>query len=205
MTKPEARQRKRDDLRDAALRAMHTHGSAVQLNQVAHEAGLTSGAVLYHYPDLKELLLEANHAGMERFYGQRMEVIGQFTDPGQKLVAAIRAGLPANRDDPDVRLLCELGGSAGRNRVYGALLSSLYDRQVAMYQTILDSGQAYGVFDLPQGSQQIARTIVALEDAYGYRIIAGHPSIGYQQAVDLVLDYARLATGHTLQDSTAHG
>ncbi|MGH3096076.1 MAG: TetR/AcrR family transcriptional regulator [Streptosporangiales bacterium] len=192
------RQDRRADLRDAARRAILQHGTAVKLNQVAREAGLTSGAVLYHYPDLKDLLLEANHAGMERFYEQRMKAIADIADPAEKLVATVRAGLPVDADDPDVRLLCELGGSAGRNRIYGALLSSLYDRQVSMYQMMLDSGQATGVFTLAQDSRTLARNIVALEDGYGYRIVAQHPTIGYEEAVELILDYARLATGHPL-------
>ena len=53
------RSERRAELQAAAQRAMAAHGANVQLNQVAREAGLTSGAVLYHYPDLQELLLDA--------------------------------------------------------------------------------------------------------------------------------------------------
>lgn len=180
---------------------MLEHGTDVKLNQVAKEAGLTSGAVLYHYPDLNELLLEANQAGLERFYDQRLRAIADISDPPQRLVATVRAGLPTDSDDPDVRLLCELGGSAGRNRVYGTLLTSLYERQVSMYQTILQGGEAQAVFVLAQDSLSIARNIVALEDAYGYRILARHPSIGKDEAVELILDYARLATQNPLETS----
>lgn len=56
-----------------------------------------------------------------------------------KLVVTVRAVLPADGEDLDVRP--ELGGSADRNRGLPALLSSLYDRQVSIYQTILDAGQ----------------------------------------------------------------
>ena len=50
---------------------MAEHGAGVRLNQVTEEAGLTSGAILYHYKDLQELLVDANRAGMERFYDER--------------------------------------------------------------------------------------------------------------------------------------
>jgi AcrR family transcriptional regulator len=190
---------RRLDLIEAARRAIIAHGvDRVQLSHVAEEAGLTSGAVLYHYPDLSELLLEAQHAGMERFYEQRLKRLSTFTDPAEKLITTIRSGLPTGPLDPDVRLLNELGGAAGRNRVYGVLLTSLYDRQVSMYQSILDTGAALGVFKLTTDSVTISRNLVALEDAYGYRITARHPLIGPVEAAELILSYARTATGHEL-------
>jgi AcrR family transcriptional regulator len=200
MAQRKSRADRRMDLIDAARRAMIQHGAeGVHLNQIAEEAGLTSGAVLYHYPDLRDLLIEAHHAGMERFYEQRIKKISGIANPAQKLITTIRSGLPEGPEDAGVRLLCELGGAAGRNRVYGTLLTTLFDRQVSMYQTILETGAAQGIFTLAQSSETISRTLVALEDAYGYRIIARHHSIGPDEAVELILDYARLATGHELR------
>lgn len=198
MTKPKGAQTRREALVGAAQRAALEHGAAVNLKQVAQAAGLTSGAVLYHFPDVQQLLLEANRAGMERFYDQRIEALAGVDDPASKLVMTVRTGLPTGTEDASVRLLCELGGAAGRNPVYAALLTALYDRQVALYQVILESGSAHGVFTLASDSLTIGRNLVALEDAYGYRIIARHPTIDPDTAADLILDYARLATGHPL-------
>ena len=76
MNTRKSRTQRRQDLIEAARRAMIQHGTdTVLLNQVAEQAGLTSGAVLYHYPDLRDLLLEAHHAGMERFYELRVKKI----------------------------------------------------------------------------------------------------------------------------------
>jgi AcrR family transcriptional regulator len=199
MATRKSRAERRQDLIEAARRAMIQHGTdGVHLNQVAEQAGLTSGAVLYHYPELSDLLLEAHHAGMERFYDLRLKKIARISDPVEKLVATVRSGLPDGPDDPDVRLLNELGGAAGRNRVYATLLTTLYDRQVSMYQLILETGAAHGVFTLAGDSLAIARNLVALEDAYGYRIVARHPLIGPAEAAELILDYARQATGNPL-------
>ncbi|WP_240506580.1 TetR/AcrR family transcriptional regulator [Thermoactinospora rubra] len=196
MTQRKSRTDRRNDLIEAARRAIVRHGiDRVQLAHVAEEAGLSSGAVLYHYPDLSDLLLDAQQAGLERFYEQRLKQIASLSDPAEKLVTTIRAGLPTGPDDPDVRLLNECGGAAGRNRMYALMLTALYDRQVSMYQSILDTGAALGVFTLTADSQTIARNLVALEDAYGYRITARHPAIGPAQAVELILSYARTATG----------
>ena len=186
------------DLIVAAQRAIARHGTSVRLNQIATIAGVSSGAVLYHYPEVEDLLVEANRAGMERFYNERMEAIAGLTDPAERLYVTISLGVPSDPDDDDVRLLCSLGGEASRNTVYALLLTSLYDRQVGMYSTILEVGEATGAFTLQQSAQTISRNLVALEDAYGYRIMATHPTLDYATAVDLILDYARMATGHPL-------
>ncbi|MEQ6901372.1 TetR/AcrR family transcriptional regulator [Nocardioides sp. YIM 152588] len=199
-SRPVGRKQRRENLISAAQRAVAEHGADVRLKDVAQAAGLTSGAVLYHFPDVQSLLVEANRAGMERFYDERMRAIEGTDSPDRKLVVTIASGLPRDSEDSAVRLFCELGGAAGRYPVYAAMLTSLYDRQVAMYQVILESGAASGVFALRQPSQTVARNIVALEDAYGYRMVARHPAIDHAVATQLILDYARMATGHPLDD-----
>ncbi|GAA1520948.1 TetR/AcrR family transcriptional regulator [Sphaerisporangium rubeum] len=199
MSARKSRADRRVDLIEAARRAILRYGTqGVHLNHVAEEAGLTSGAVLYHYPDLGELLVEAHHAGMERFYELRVKRVAGVSEPARKLVVTVRSGLPSGPDDPGVRLLNELGGAAARNRVYAVLLTTLYDRQVALYQSILDTGAALQVFRLSGESLMIARNLVALEDAYGYRITARHPVIGPREAAENILGYARVATGNAL-------
>ncbi|MFM8896983.1 MAG: TetR/AcrR family transcriptional regulator [Actinomycetales bacterium] len=199
MAQHKRRLERKADLVEAAWRAMLEHGAtSVRLNQVAEQAGLTSGAIIYHYPDLQELLLDAHRAGMERFYEQRQRALEGIDSPARKLVVTIASGLPTDCDDADVRRLCELGGAAARNSVYALLLTSLFDRQVSLYQVILESGAAQGLFTLQGDSLAIARNLVALEDAYGYRIMARHGSLDREAAIGLILDYARIATGHRL-------
>jgi AcrR family transcriptional regulator len=196
------REQRREKLFKAAQKAVVAHGADVRLKDVADMAGLTSGAILYHFPDIQSLLLEANRAVMERFYDNRMRAIQGLSSAAEKLVVTIASGLPVNADDEDVKVLCALGGAASRYPVYAAMLTSLYDRQVAMYQVILESGAATGVFELTQSSETIGRNIVALEDAYGYRMVARHPTITLDVATELILDYARLATCHPLDTPT---
>ena len=194
-----ARQQRREKLLRAAQRAVVTHGADVRLKDVADMAGLTSGAILYHFRDVQSLLLEANRAVMERFIDNRVRAVQGLSTPGEKLAVTIASGLPLDVDDDDVKLLCALGGAASRYPVYAAMLTSLYDRQVAMYQVILESGAAGGVFTLRSPSETIGRNIVALEDAYGYRMVARHGTIDHAVATELILDYARLATDHPLE------
>lgn len=193
-----AQQQRRNRLLTAAQRAIVRHGADVRLKDIADLAGLTSGAILYHFPDVQTLLLEANRAGTERFIEHRLLAAQGLRSPAEKLVLTIESGLPVDPDDEDVALLCTLGGAASRYPVYAALLTALFDRQVAMYQVILESGAATGEFRLRAASLAISRNIVALEDAYGYRMVARHATIDHAAATGLILDYARLATDHEL-------
>lgn len=197
-----ARQQRREKLLKAAQRAVVMHGADVRLKDIADMAGQTSGAVLYHFPDVQTLLVEANRAVMERFIDNRMKVVQGSASPAEKLVTTIASGLPVDSDDEDVKLLCALGGAASRHPVYAAMLTSLYDRQVVMYQVILESGAAAGDFRLQSSSETIGRNIVALEDAYGYRMAARHATIDHAAATELILAYARLATDHPLDAPT---
>ena len=196
-----ARQARREKLLAAAQKAVVKHGADVRLKDIADMAGQTSGAVLYHFPDVQTLLVEANRAVMERFIDNRMKAVQGLSSPAQKLVVTIGSGLPVDSDDEDVKLLCALGGAASRYPVYAAMLTSLYDRQVGMYQVILESGAASGDFQLKASSLSIGRNIVALEDAYGYRMAARHAAIDHAVSNELILSYARLAVGHPLPDA----
>lgn len=194
---------RRIKLLKAAQRAMAEHGTAVRLNQVAEEAGLTSGAILYHYPELQDLLTDATRAVSERFYEERLLASESVVDPAARLIMMVKSGLPLDVHDEGVKLLCALGGAAPRHPIYAVLLTSLYDRQVSLYQSILDTGAALGKFTLTSTALNISRNLVALEDAYGYRVMAGHSRINYDVAVELILDYARTVTNNPLLDNTS--
>ena len=184
----------------AAQRVIAEHGlGGVQLIDIAKAAGLTSGAVLYYYPDIDELVLEAIQRSIQRFQDDRAVMLESLADdPAVRLVRMVEAGLPTSGDDVEVRLFCQMGGTAGSNSLAATLLTGLYDRQVGLYQVVLEQGIARGVFSVPTSTLPVARNIVALEDAYGYRIVAGHGVIDTDVAIELVLDYARAITGHAL-------
>ena len=89
----------------AAQRAIAEHGTGVRLNQIAEMAGVSSSSILYHYPEIEELLIEANRAGMERFYNQRLGIIASIADPAERLHVTITLGVPHSAQDEEVRLL----------------------------------------------------------------------------------------------------
>jgi hypothetical protein len=63
----------------------------------------------------------------------------------------------------------------------------------------LEAGSLSGEFELQSDANTIARNLVALEDAYGYRIMACHPTLDYEEACELILDYARSMTKNSLR------
>ena len=87
-------------------------------------------------------------------------------DPAEKLVVTIRSGLPHGPDDPDVRLLNELGGAAARNRMYGAAAHhALRPPGRRCTRASWTPGPRWAIFTLTGDSLVIARNLVALEDA----------------------------------------
>jgi AcrR family transcriptional regulator len=91
MARPKRQEERRSQLVAAAQRAIAMHGpDGARLNRVAEEAGLTSGAVLYYYPDIDELMFEANRAGMERFYEGRVRMLEGLADDPVPLNMAVK-------------------------------------------------------------------------------------------------------------------
>ncbi|MFD4421620.1 TetR/AcrR family transcriptional regulator [Agromyces sp. NPDC058484] len=207
MARPKQQDKRRSELILATQRVIGQFGlDGAKLARIAGAAGLTPGAVLYYYPDTEELVLEAINSSMARFYEERARMLESLDDdPPQRMVSMIENGLPGSRDDVDVRLFCQLGGAAGANQLAATLITTLYDRQVSLYQVILEQGRARGIFGGSNPSLEVARNIVALEDAYGYRIVADHPTITNEVAANLLLGYVRAETGHPLPRTGAEG
>ncbi len=205
MARPKRQDKRRASLIAAAQRAIIKHGpDGAILNRIAEEANVAPQTVTYYYADVSGLLLDAVRLAMDRFYNARVEAIEQFEGPiDQQLRLMVSLGLPATSEDPEVRLLCEMGGASARFPIIAALLSTLFDREVGIYRSVLERGVAADVFALQRPAEEIARNLVSLEDAYGYRLIGHHPTISPKRAFELILGYASLATGHPLDAGVA--
>jgi AcrR family transcriptional regulator len=192
---------RREQLTEAAQRAIAEHGaSAVRVEHVALEAGVSPNTVRYYYSDVDELLREAHRKAIERFYTERMAQAHAIEDPVKRLVATIDSGVASGADDMETRLLCEGKRLAGDSELFSVLMNTLYRQQELLYQNILELGVATGAFNLKDQVSRIAQTLVALEDICGIRIVQNDPTMDHAEGRRMLLAYARLATGVDLPE-----
>ncbi|MBN9613166.1 MAG: TetR family transcriptional regulator [Actinobacteria bacterium] len=174
MARPSTQKQRRREVIDAALEAAAEHGLRnLSLTDVANQAGVTRGALLYYYEDLEAILVEAHAAGMERVGAERAELVSHQQSASAKLATAIDAGLPSGPDDALMRLLYEFDVLAGKSPLHDELVQQLYREQLELYRGILQEGVDSGSFALTGPLDDIAMNLVALEDAYGLHIVAG--------------------------------
>jgi DNA-binding transcriptional regulator YbjK len=199
MARAKNQKQRRSEFVDATGRAVIKRGlGAVRLRDIADEAGVTSAAVLYYYDQIDELLLETHRRAVEQFCAQREDAIDLIDDHRERLVAAVRGGLPTGPDDDLVRLLYQFDSQRMTNAAYGAQSRSYFERQVAIYHAILVAGEAAKIFHLTASARVIARNLVALEHGYGYYVAVPGTDVDAATAEKYILSYAEVAAGCSL-------
>ncbi|MDR7303590.1 TetR/AcrR family transcriptional regulator [Haloactinomyces albus] len=190
---------RREQLIDAASRAITERGrDNLRIRDIAAQAGVSPGSVLYHYPELDELMFDVHRNVVERFYQRRLATVESIETPVGKLAAALGSGLPSGRDDDVARVLYEMHGLADRSSTHASLMTSLYDREVALYSTVLEAGRASGAFTLTQPLGEVVHTLVVLEDGFGLHLLSNNTSVDLARARSLLTAYAGQATGCAL-------
>ena len=190
---------RRQQLVQATIELIADHGiEALTLAAIADRAGVSHRLVAYYYAQLDSLVLEAHEAAVERYYWARLRGLDQSAEPQRRLLQLIRSGLPGRADRRLSQVLNELSVSASRSPVHAKLMAQLFDREVSLYLSVLEQGQAHGAFQLSQPALSIARNLVALEDAYGFHLLAETSSIDATIALDGLVGYARTATNANL-------
>src|SRR4051812_5882113 len=172
----------------------------LRVKDVAERARMSPSTVLYYYPEIDDLLLEVSRAAIDRFAESRARAVRELDDPREQLRLAIRLGVPTGPDDEESRLLYELDAMTGVSTAFAALTTSYFDRQVALYESILAAGEAAGQLQLTAPVDTIARGLVALEDGLGLQVVLGHPSIDSAGAERVLRAYAAAATGAEAAD-----
>jgi AcrR family transcriptional regulator len=185
----------RDTIISATLVAIRDRGiDGLRIRDVAAIAGVSTGTVHYYFTDFAGLLSEVYQRASERFYGDRMAVVTETADARQKLAAMIETGIPWASDDALVTALYRLDSYLAFRDNHSALVTALYDKQVALYLGILETGAAQGHFALQGKALDIAQNLVALEDAYGLHITTNNRALPPPRAAELIHSYAAVAT-----------
>lgn len=170
----------------------------LRVKDVADRTGLAPSTVLYYYPDIADLLMEVGSAAMSRYAERRAEALRAVAEPAERLRLAIHLGIPSGPDDEESRLLYEIDALTGTSSAFDALSAGFFDRQVALYEGILEAGLASGAFELGAPAPRLARGLVAMEDGLGLQVVIGRPAISSEDAERILLDYASSVTGADL-------
>jgi AcrR family transcriptional regulator len=167
----------------------------LRVKDIAERAGITPSSVLYYYPRLDELMMEVSREAMERYAERRSTRVRALDDPVAQLRLAIHLGVPTGPDDEESRLLYELDAFVGSSPAFRVLSSSFFDRQVLLYQHVLESGAAQGAFELAAPADSLARGIVAMEDGLGLQVVVGHPGLDSEEAERILVRHAGAVAG----------
>ena len=194
MARPKRQDERRAYLLASARAAIIARGLAnVRVRDIADAARMSPGTVTYYFRDVQDLFQEVYDEAVERFFLRRAQAIEAQAEPQAQLLAMIDSGLPAGPDDELCCLLYDFSPQARLRRDEAALRTSLFERQAGLYESVLRNGAQLGAFVLTVAASDAARNLVALEDAYGYHIVAG-TSVGRDEASRLMCDYASSVT-----------
>lgn len=196
MARPSRQVERRSEILDAAIALIERHDLAsLTITDVAAELGLTANAIRYYFKDIDQLLSELALRSDVRFYDERIAVVERTDDVPAQLALTIAAGLPTGPDDAEWRAIWRAVLAAGFELDQRRDVQGIYHRQVELYVRVLTSGARAGVFRLASPARDIAMTLMAMEDYFGYRIVARDPALNRQVALRLMRGYAELATG----------
>lgn len=140
----------RDRLLAAAVQLFAERGyDGVRVRDIAERAGVTTGAIYAHYPDVAALLADA--AGRAIDYG--MQAVARVR-PGELTEGLLRGGLSTahgRRLSREQALLLEAIVAARREPALRDALSTALGERLAVLQAALEHGQAAGELrtDLP--------------------------------------------------------
>jgi AcrR family transcriptional regulator len=197
MARPRNQDERRRQLLEATSLAIADRGlSGLRLKHIADRAGLSIGSVLYYYPDLDALLVEVHQQVLQQFYWARVHATEAESDPARQLVVAVTQGVPT--DDTSMRVIYELHVASSRDDQHAALLTTLWEREVSLYESILERGAALGELELRDSARTIAETVVALEDAFDLHLTGRNAALDRDLVVRRLLAYLTLATGTPL-------
>jgi AcrR family transcriptional regulator len=194
--RPRNQAERRRQLANAGRHVLLERGAVgVRVKDIAERAGITPSSVLYYYPRIDELMMEVSREAMERYAERRSRQVRALDGPARQLRLAIHLGVPNGPDDEDSRLLYELDAFIGSSPAFRVLSSSFFDRQVVLYQHVLESGSAQGMFRLGADADSLARGLVAMEDGLGLQVVVGHPGLDSAEAERILLRHASAVTG----------
>jgi AcrR family transcriptional regulator len=194
--RPKNQAARREQLMEAARQVLLERGAVgLRVKDIAELAGLAPSSVLYYYPDIADLLLDVARGAMERYTADRSAAVREVDGAAARLRLAIHLGVPTGPDDEGSRVLYEIDALTGTSRAFDVLSAAFFDRQVHLYESLIETGAGTGELQPLAAPTTIARGLVAMEDGLGLQVVLGHGGIDQQTAEGILLDYAAAMLG----------
>lgn len=179
-----------------ALATIRERGiEGLRIRDLAEAAGVSTATVHYYFDDLDGLWTEVHALAVDRFFTQRQVAIAVHDDARAKMDVMIRGGVPQVPDDPITVALYHIDNMKRADPLGALLRTRSFDQQVMLYVGTLELGVGQGHFTPTDPVLEIARNLVALEDAYCMHIIERNASLPPDLCLGLMFSYARSAAG----------
>jgi TetR/AcrR family transcriptional regulator, cholesterol catabolism regulator len=139
---------RRQQLLDVAARLFRERGYHVtSMRDIAHEVGMLSGSIYYHFPSKEELLLAVYEEGLRHIAEQVDAAVARQSTPWERLEAGCAAHLEALLELSDytqvmIRVLPPEGGKVAER------LLELRDRYEARFRKLI------GALELPDSADR---------------------------------------------------
>ena len=146
---------------------------ATRLRQVAKEAGLSTGSILYYFTGFDEVRVAAVRAVGDEYCTARQERIDGEPNATSALLALIELGLPDVLGDA-VRVVYQASSLIALHPEVVPVLAETNERQLELYAHVIERGATDGEFRPTADSRVIARTALALEDAFTLYLLSGY-------------------------------
>lgn len=182
---------------DAVGRIVAQRGiEGIRVRQIAAEAELSPGAVLYHFPKNSDLLMAVHDDTVRRYIEARTIAAESSDEPAERLLAVMRAGIPPWANEHTIRLLYEMHGLARRSKTHAELLSDLWLKEHALYVDIINTGVGRGIFQPFEPVEGLASHLLALEDGLVLHLIGHNDAFSSQSVIERLAGFAALALDH---------
>lgn len=146
---------------------------ATRLRQVAKEAGLSTGLIMYYFDGFDEVLVAAVRAAGDEYCTARQDRIDAEPDSESALSALIDLGLPDVLGNA-VRVVYQASSLIALHPRVVPVLAEMNERQLGLYAQVIEQGSSTGEFEPADSARVIARTALALEDAFTLYLLSGY-------------------------------
>lgn len=179
----------------AVRQVISEHGiEGIRVRRVAAAAGVSPPLVLYHYPDQATMMLRVHQDLVSDYFGLRESLVLRETGAVNKLRACAAAGLPPNVAPEVVAPLFDLHSLARRSHEHSQLMTELWELEIALYVRILSEGIESGAFRTSRPLEEVASSILAMEDGLALHLIGRNDSLGSDRAIRSLLTLAAYET-----------